>query len=192
MPKSLFSKRNETLIDIDDVEEANLSEYEVGETTPKNNDCDRYSDLRASKSGSNTQGRERKRSNSDILATTPIKMRGSNNSEKGQEGAGQGSSFSDRVRNKDKSSLRKNAGGDLEDKVSIRVDEPSNKSPDCEAGVTAHKPLQEMPFALTEEILQERKIGSLVVDKEEGNVSDFDGDGDVKIDIFRKKLGDDQ
>ena len=40
--------------------------------------------------------------------------------------------FSDRVRNKEMGSLRKSTGGDLEDKVSIKVFEPSDKSPNCE------------------------------------------------------------
>ena len=48
-------QRKETLIDIDDVEEANLSEYD-GDGTPKKNECGRYSDLRGgSRSGSQSK-----------------------------------------------------------------------------------------------------------------------------------------
>ena len=106
---SLF-KRHESLIDIDDVEEANLSEYEVGGTLQKN-ECGRYSDLRASVSG-NGSGRERQRSNSDNLTTSPVKIRGSNKSTPKKDDAVKDGdvkdAFSDRVRNKDKGSLRYN------------------------------------------------------------------------------------
>ena len=47
-----FSQANELLIDVDDFQEAQLSEYSG---TPTKNQCDRYSDLRGSRRGSNSE-----------------------------------------------------------------------------------------------------------------------------------------
>ena len=59
-----LKRRQDTLIDIEDVEEANLSEYNG--STPVKVSVDRYSDLRGSQSGSRVSGRR----NSDNLVPT--------------------------------------------------------------------------------------------------------------------------
>ena len=85
---------NDTLIEVDDFEEANLSEYASGGATPMKNDCDRYSNLRAS---SGSHKRKQEHSNSD-LATSGLRL----------EEKKKIDSLSNRVQSK--SQFRKNAG----------------------------------------------------------------------------------
>ena len=105
----------------DDFEEANLSDLdEAGSGTPTKNDCGRYSDLRGSASGS-AQRKKELDENSDRASAA---------------GSQRGGTFSEKVRGKEMGSLRKGMGSEIGDKVSIKVFEPSDKSPACNAEIT--------------------------------------------------------
>lgn len=169
------------------MEEANLSEYEEGDETPKRNECGRYSDLRG---GSRSESvNQRKRQNSDV--TGGAKFATADRVEEKE-------TFSDRVRNKEKGALRKSTGGDLEDKVSIHVFEPSDKSPNVEVDseATPKKPKRKSSSSdrrlnfMNSTLVQSSKE-ALALDVDEGNLSETDCD--VKIDILQKTLmADDQ
>ena len=92
-------------------------------------------------------------------------------------------------------SLRKGIGSEIEDKVSIKVFEPSDKSPACDAEITLSSSAmrrgsaRKLILAKSAHLAEDRSAPLLEVDLDEGNLSEADC-CDVKIDIVKKTLED--